>query len=702
MPIKSQVNAFMQDQPKKFSMADIRKIHPKAGLRWDAAEDELLKKMYAEFKVQGAEDFDAFLGLLIKQFQRAAGGLKARLAMYFADVPGWDYEREKYRIEELNKRAENLLGTAHDQILQDEYQKYVAGKQETYMRFLKRLSQAVGGVEGTVLRHRLEQLVGTVEKYHRDDVSPRWESSSHPEDSHLEQFDFSQNPEATETLRIMNKTTNNLFLTGEAGTGKSTLLQYFRYNTEKNAVVLAPTGVAALNVGGQTIHSFCGFGPDITLSKVKKLQPFSPKFKLLQKLQTVIIDEISMVRADLLDCVDKFLRLNGPSPKDSFGGLQMIFIGDLYQLPPVDKDFIAGDGLIKQYQSPYFFDSLIFRRSKFEFIQLKTVYRQKDQAFIDVLNAVRNNAASQDHLRIINQRAQAGDSNFKFEKFAVYLTPHNAQARKVNNFFLEKISSEPKIYTGSATGKFEDRELPTDLELQIKVGAQVMMLNNDQRKRWVNGTMGKVVGVEKNIDKAEQTPTTPSAIAAASPKLGGEAPQLSPDIPRSSPPFQGGVPAASSAEALAKAEGGGGGWSLSHDDEKSSADTILIELETGETVQVTPHTWEMYAFALDRQTQKIDSRVTGTFTQYPFKLAWAVTIHKAQGKTFDKVYIDLSSGTFAHGQLYVALSRCRTLEGLYLKRPITQADIILDNRIVEFLHSLNSDEPYYSTADQPD
>ncbi len=499
---------------------------------------------------------------------------------------------------------------------------------------------------------------GSVEKYGKDDVNPyaaARHSNERDDINQVPNLDLSDNPEMRQALKAMEQTSDNLFLTGEAGTGKSTLLKYFRHSTEKNAVVLAPTGVAALNVEGQTIHSFCGFGIDVTPHKVKKLGPSSGKFQLLQKLQTIIIDEISMVRADLLDCVDKFLRLNGPLPNTPFGGLQMVFIGDLYQLPPVERDFVYGDGLLKEYQSPYFFDSHSFKNARFQYIQLKQIYRQKDQVFIDVLNAVRNNAANREHLQIINQRSEDSGVKFSFEKFAIYLTPHNARARKVNNYLLEKIPSELKTYRGRVSGSFEDREPATDIELQIKIGAQVMMLNNDQRKRWVNGTMGKVVEIGDRVKG-----------------IGGNSEEISYDISE-----------------------------LSQDSEKlQTSDQILIELETGETVDVQPHTWEMLKYTLDKHTQKVDSKTTGTFTQYPFKLAWAVTIHKAQGKTFDKVYIDISSGTFAHGQLYVALSRCRTLEGLYLKRPVTQSDIILDNRIVDFLHSLNPQEPYYSTTEE--
>ena len=250
---------------------------------------------------------------------------------------------------------------------------------------------------------------------------------------------------------------------------------------------------------------------------------------------------------------------------------------------------------------------------------------------------MRNNVVNHEHLTVLNQRSQSGGDKFVFEQFAIYLTPTNARAQRVNNYFLEKINAAQKTFQGVARGSFEDRELPTDLELGVKVGAQVMMLNNDQRKRWVNGSMGKVVGVQSG-------------------------------------------------------DGDSFNEASNNDDQPAQSDTVIIELETGETVYVTPHTWEMFKFILDKHTQKVDSQTTGTYTQYPFKLAWAVTIHKAQGKTFDKVYIDLASGTFAHDQLYVALSRCRTLQGLYLKRPIIKEDIILDTRIVNFLNSFSQNE----------
>lgn len=622
-------------QTKKYDLEELRKKYPKMGTRWAAEEDSRLKELYEEYRAKGEETFEAFLRRVSYEFGRAGGGLIARLAKYFDDVPGFDYERDRERQQYKNAETESKFTPEMDVRLKNEYEMYRNAKKETYISFVKRIAGLfANNIESKIVSKRLTQLIGTVEKFTREDVSP-YGSSHRKVQEEVPLLDFSGNPEAERALKILTETHENLFLTGEAGTGKSTLLKYFRHTTSKNIVVLAPTGVAALNVEGQTIHSFCAFGPDIHLQKVKKIAPFSPKYKLLQKLNTIVIDEISMVRADLLDCVDKFLRLNGPDKHEPFGGLQMVFIGDLHQLPPVDRDFKSGNGTHNHHESPYFFDSDVFRTAHFIHVSLKQMYRQQDPVFIDVLNAVRNNVASQEHLTVLNQRAQSGGEKFTFEQFAIYLTTTNQRARQVNNFFLERISSELKTYEGRASGSFEDKEPPTDMSLQVKVGAQVMMLNNDRRKRWVNGTMGKLVDI-KNAN----------------------------EIPEEE------------GEELGEDELGEG---------SSKADVMVIELETGEVVYVEPHTWEMFQFVLDKKTQTVDSKTTGLFTQYPFKLAWAVTIHKAQGKTFDKVYIDLSTGTFAHGQLYVALSRCRTLEGLYLRRPITPSDILLDSRIVNFL-----------------
>ena len=632
---------------------------PNAGKKWTPDEDELLKKQYTDYRAGDSDNFNMFLKELVEHFGRSAGGLKARLAKYFDDVPGWDYERDKKRLEELVKQLDSLFTAEHNTLLEREYKRYILSKAETYQKFLKRIALQVGGAEGKYITRRLVQLIGDVQKYKKDDLSVGGRAASHKNkirEEDISHLDFSGNPQAQEALRIMETTSENLFLTGEAGTGKSTLLKHFRYNTKKNVVLLAPTGVAALNVGGQTIHSFCGFKPDITVATVKKLSGnwAKSKLKLLEKLETMVIDEISMVRADLLDCVDKFLRINSSSPDKPFGGVQVIFIGDLYQLPPVEKDFVSSTGLLHTYESPYFFDALSFRNAKFNHIRLQQMYRQQDPVFIDVLNAVRNNAATQKHLDILNQRSKDDGEKFTFEQFAIYLTPHNAQARRVNTFFLEKLSAIEYVYSGVSTGKFEGKEPPTDMQLSIKVGAQVMMLNNDIQKRWVNGTMGKVVGI-RGVNDSEPEPEDEDEVEYISDETEpGFEPYRKPESAYS-----------------------------------SHSDVIRIELETGQVVRVSPHTWEMFRFTLNNGTQKVESKSAGTFTQYPFKLAWAVTIHKAQGKTFNKVYLDLSTGTFAHGQLYVALSRCRTLEGVFLKRPITQSDIILDKRVLGFLETVS-------------
>ncbi|MBI5530014.1 MAG: AAA family ATPase [Candidatus Doudnabacteria bacterium] len=458
----------------------------------------------------------------------------------------------------------------------------------------------------------------------------------------MEEIDITSNPEMLASFKLMEETRENIFLTGEAGTGKSTLLKYFKTHTNKNTVVLAPTGVAAVNVGGQTIHSFCGFGPDITIGRVKKISSGGGKKELLQRLSTVVIDEISMVRADLLDCVDRFLRLNGPAGNLPFGGVQMVFIGDLYQLPPIDKDFTAG-GLFAEYKSPYFFDSRSFQSGNFKLMELKTVYRQKDRGFLEILNAVRNNAASTEHLEVLNSRSEQEGDKFTFEQFAVYLTPTNSRASQVNDYYLNQLPGQAKVFQGYASGKLEGKTAPGETNLKLKVGAQVMMLNNDPKKRWVNGTMGKVLGFVKSRDVMDD------------------------------------------ALEYLEEDGSENGFKFPEGNDL----LIRVGLETGEKVYVGRHTWEMYNFYLDKHTQKVESKTVGEFTQYPLKPAWALTIHKSQGKTFDKVYVDLAGGTFAHGQLYVALSRCRTLGGLYLKRPVLQSDILLDNRIVEFLSYKN-------------
>lgn len=677
---------FDPSQPKKYSVEELRQKYPRMGKRWEAEEDAKLKEFYEKFRAGGKMTFDAFVEFLVTEFGRAAGGLKARLAGFFDDVPGWDYTQDRYHTQSLQEELDKTFTPELDAQLKTEYEQYLANKSETYITFIKRVSESMDGIATRLLRNRLEQLIeGELVMYKKADIKKAVVHPARTWEVSLDNIDYSGNREALEALRLMEETSENIFLTGEAGTGKSTLLQYFRQVTKKNVVVLAPTGVAALNVGGQTIHSFCGFGPDITLAKVKRGGSWSPKKKLLAKVDTIVIDEISMVRADLLDCVDKFLQLNGARGHIPFGGIQMIFIGDLFQLPPVEKGFIARSGVVDNsslfdgvdvdpdslhsdsYPSPYFFDSRVFRTTNFAHVSLRKMYRQQDEVFIEVLNAVRNNVATGRHLEIINNRAHQENNKFSFEQYAIYLTPTNARARQVNNFFLERLTAPLRTYRGRADGSFEDREAPTDLDLQIKIGAQVMMLNNDARKRWVNGTMGKITGIASAASRTESVGPSREAYV--------------PDV----------LATAARPTSIHSAADGELTYEAVPDEpahRSSTADAIIVELETGETVYVEPYTWEMFKFIYSTETESVDSQTTGTFTQYPFKLAWAVTIHKAQGKTFSKVYVDLATGTFAHGQLYVALSRCRTLDGLYLKSPITQKDIILDKRVVEFMKSL--------------
>lgn len=421
-------------------------------------------------------------------------------------------------------------------------------------------------------------------------------------------------PEFQRTLDLLENTNKSVFITGRAGTGKSTLLDYFRNNTRKNVVVLAPTGVAALNVRGQTLHSFFAFRPDITLDRVKKLSEI--KRVLIKNLEAMIIDEISMVRADLLDCVDKALRINREFPDLPFGGLQMILIGDLYQLPPVVTNSEKA-AFSLHYDSPYFFSARAFNDPNFEleFVELEKVFRQKEASFLELLNAIRNRSITDEQLTKLNARCRP-DFIPPEHEFYITLTSTNEAADRINEEKLERLPGQSRLYTGVISGEFDLDSLPTTKTLAIKEGAQVMLLNNDSYGRWVNGSIGRV-------------------------------------------------------EEIIEAEG--------------NPDVIMVRLQDDSLVDVLPHQWEIFEFEYDRKRKKIISRVVGTFTQYPLRLAWAVTIHKSQGKTFDRVVVDIGRGAFAHGQVYVALSRCTSFRGLVLKKPIKKGHILMDYRVVRFL-----------------
>jgi ATP-dependent exoDNAse (exonuclease V) alpha subunit len=301
------------------------------------------------------------------------------------------------------------------------------------------------------------------------------------------------NEQFRRALDTIEHTGKSVFITGRAGTGKSTLLDYFRRTTSKKVAVLAPTGVAALNVKGQTVHSFFGFKPNITLERIRRVRFSDDGENIYKKLDAIVIDEISMVRADLLDCVDKFLRLNGPSANRAFGGIQMIFIGDLYQLPPV----ITGaekTAFRSLYETPYFYGAKVFDSFEMEFVELEKIYRQHDEEFINLLNSIRNKSITEDGLELLNQRYMLEFAPSP-EDFYVYLTTTNQLADQINSQQLAKLKTRLHTFTANIEGNFGNEYLPTAIDLQVKVGAQIMMLNNDAAGRWVNGTIGKITGI---------------------------------------------------------------------------------------------------------------------------------------------------------------------------------------------------------------
>ena len=428
-----------------------------------------------------------------------------------------------------------------------------------------------------------------------------------------EEIEIEFNEQFTKALHLLQHGSHNVFVTGKAGTGKSTLLRYFRAHTSKKIVVLAPTGVAALNVEGETIHSFFCFKPGTTPDKVRRAR--KKDAEIYKELAAIVIDEASMVRADLMDCVDAFMRINGREPGKPFGGAQLILFGDLYQLPPVvtgaERELFS-----LYYKGPYFFNSKIFGEAGIEYLELEKIYRQKDQGFIEILNAIRNNRVSAAQLALLNSRVGA-DVETDGRGLIVRLLTTNADAAEINNERLHGIDGRAHIYKAETTGQFTRDAYPADDELHLKAGAQVMMLNNDPDGLWVNGTMAVVQDIMKG-------------------------PEGEPDV-------------------------------------------IHVRLADGSVEPVKPHAWELFHFTFDEEAKKIKTETAGTFKQYPLKLAWGITIHKSQGKTFERAIIDLGRRAFAAGQTYVALSRCTALEGLSLARAVRPSDVMTDWRIVRYV-----------------
>ena len=402
---------------------------------------------------------------------------------------------------------------------------------------------------------------------------------------------------------LIAKSSDCVFVTGNAGTGKTTFLRYYMSRAQKKTVVLAPTGVAALNAGGETVHSFFNFKPDVTLSKIKK-KKLSEK-SIYKKVETIIIDEASMLRCDILDCIDKFLRMNRDAHRQPFGGVQMVFIGDLHQLPPVVKRDEAHI-FNSVYKSPYFLSAYSLNECMLHTVELKKIYRQSETDFINLLNSVRNGNAGEPELAELNKKVS---SKLLEKPMAVYLTTTNKKAALINHQYLSKLQNENAVFVAETENiEEESNVLPAEYELVIKKGAQVMMVNNDVRGRWVNGSIGIVEDIKSSL----------------------------------------------------------------------SSDKVLIYVRfpNGRVELVEPYTWELFKYSWNDELKQIETESAGFFKQYPLKLSWAVTIHKSQGKTFDNVIIDMEYGSFAPGQLYVALSRCTSFDGISLSRPLTRKDII--------------------------
>lgn len=428
------------------------------------------------------------------------------------------------------------------------------------------------------------------------------------------------NVEFERALHWMEETQKFLFITGKAGTGKSTLLDYFCNQTQKRPVVLAPTGVAALNVKGQTIHRFFHFHKDITPEKVYKKDIVPRDIDLYKKLSMIIIDEVSMLRADLLDCIDIFLKIYGPHASQPFGGVQLVFVGDLYQLPPVvpkDKQEIFQT----EYSSSYFFSAKALESVDLEIIELEQVYRQEDNRFVDLLNKIRNNSITMADIEKLNQRYFPHADIPPEDSFIISLTTTNKQSDNINAQRLNRLEGSLYSFKAFIQGDFAKDSYPTAEDLQFKIGAQIMLVNNDPKRRWVNGSIGIIEDVKYSEDCEE--------------------------------------------------------------------DAVCVRLQDHDhLLSVFPFVWDSYGIASEESGDK-DFIMTslGSFRQYPFRLAWAVTIHKSQGKTFDRVVIDIGEGAFACGQIYVAMSRCRSLEGISLKVPIQKKHIKTDYRIGKFFAS---------------